>query len=55
MKQIKLKKTEVCENSDGVMEVFGIGKTYTLEDEIADALIATKSAVEVKQKRDERD
>lgn len=55
MKTLKMKKTEVCKNSDGVKEVFGVGKTYTLDDKIADALLKTKSAEEVKPKRAERD
>lgn len=49
MKTIKMKETVVEKNSDGVNEVFGIGKTYTLDDKIADTLMKGKSAVEVKE------
>lgn len=40
---IEMLKTTECENTDGVMQVFGNGRRYLLDDETADRLLDMNS------------
>jgi len=46
---VKMKRTDTAINEDGVLEVFGKGKTYTRDKKVLSVLIDNESAQEIKK------
>lgn len=53
MKTVEILKTVVCENCDGVQQVFGIGKSYSVDDATEKRLQELKAIKRPKRPRDE--